>query len=187
MKQKYTVLLSALFATTAITAQSQDLDAYKLQAISDAKTLNQNAVVLDAIKKQNDLHATFTEAKILELDVAWRSEVKSNEYKIVSSVKTSKASSELSNIKESSQGTYGEIFIMDNKGLNVAMSDVTSDYWQGDEAKWQKTYLMGADAVHTSDVEFDESVQAYTSQISTALTDETGAVIGAITFGVIME
>lgn len=28
-----------------------------------------------------------------------------------------------------------EIFVMDARCLNVAMSDTTSDYWQGDEAK----------------------------------------------------
>ena len=38
----------------------------------------------------------------------------------------------------------------DNKGLNVGQSDVTSDYWQGDEAKWKKSYKMGAGAVHNN-------------------------------------
>jgi hypothetical protein len=40
-----------------------------------------------------------------------------------------------------------EMFVMDAKGLNVGQSDVTSDYWQGDEAKWQKTYGAGPGVV----------------------------------------
>jgi uncharacterized phage infection (PIP) family protein YhgE len=40
--------------------------------------------------------------------------------------------------------------VKDNKGLNVGQSDVTSDYWQGDEAKWKKSYKMGAGAVHNN-------------------------------------
>jgi hypothetical protein len=41
--------------------------------------------------------------------------------------------------------------------MNVGQSDVRSDCWQGDEAKWQQTYLKGADAIHIGEVEFDES------------------------------
>ena len=36
-----------------------------------------------------------------------------------------------------------EAFLMDAKGMNVGMCDATSDYWQGDEPKWQKTYGEG--------------------------------------------
>ena len=74
---------------------------------------------------------------------------------------------------------------MDGKGLNVGQSDVTSDYWQGDEDKWQKTFLAGAGAVHVSEVEFDESSQTYQSQFSMPIVDPaTSTVIGAVTVGV---
>ena len=80
---------------------------------------------------------------------------------------------------------FTEIFAMDDKGLNVAQSDVTSDYWQGDEDKWQQTYLVGAGAVHISEVELDDSTQTYQSQVSVTVVDpETNAPIGAITFGI---
>ena len=74
---------------------------------------------------------------------------------------------------------------MDAQGLNVAASSVTSDYWQGDEAKHQETYGKGAGAVHFSAIEFDESSQMYQAQISISLSDpDSGAVIGAMTIGV---
>ena len=38
---------------------------------------------------------------------------------------------------------YAEIFVMDNQGANVAMTNKTSDYWQGDEAKFQKSFAAG--------------------------------------------
>jgi hypothetical protein len=75
---------------------------------------------------------------------------------------------------------------MDDKGLNVGQSSMTSDYWQGDEAKWQKTYAVGADAFHVSEVEFDESSQSYQVQISTTISQD-GQPIGAITLGVNAE
>ena len=90
--------------------------------------------------------------------------------------------------KEASKGLFTEIFVMDNKGLNVGQSDVTSDYWQGDEAKWQKTFLVGPKAIHISDVKKDESTQTYQSQLSLPVVDPANnQVIGAITLGVNVE
>jgi len=83
-----------------------------------------------------------------------------------------------------SNGAITEVFVMDAAGLNVTASDVTSDYWQGDEAKHQETFGFGAGAVYFSEVEFDESTQSYQAQVSLALTDPTtGEAIGAITVG----
>lgn len=78
---------------------------------------------------------------------------------------------------------FAEIFVMDNQGANVAMTDKTSDYWQGDEAKFTESYKGGAGAVHISEVKFDDSTQAYLVQVSVPVKDG-GAVIGAVTFGV---
>lgn len=36
-----------------------------------------------------------------------------------------------------------EAFLTDSRGALVCASRETSDYWQGDEAKWQKTYGEG--------------------------------------------
>jgi hypothetical protein len=77
---------------------------------------------------------------------------------------------------------------MDNKGLNVAQSDVTSDYWQGDEAKWKKSFLAGPDGLFIDEVEFDESTQTYQAQVSVSIADpDSGEAIGAITVGVNVE
>ena len=85
-------------------------------------------------------------------------------------------------------GLYTEIFVMDNKGLNVGKSNITSDYWQGDEPKWQETYSKGAGSIHISEVEEDESTQTYQSQLSLPIVDPaTQAVIGAITIGINVE
>jgi hypothetical protein len=80
---------------------------------------------------------------------------------------------------------YTEIFVMDGRGLNVGQSDVTPDYWQGDEAKWQKTYLEGPGAIHIGDIEMDESTQQFQAQVSVSVVDPaSGTVIGAVTVGV---
>ena len=77
-----------------------------------------------------------------------------------------------------------EIILMDDKGLNVGQNDLTSDYWQGDEAKFQKSYGAGAGAVFVDAPEKDESTQMLQSQASLTIVDESGKPIGAITIGV---
>lgn len=94
----------------------------------------------------------------------------------------------MQSVREDSQGLITEVFIMDNRGLNVGQSDLTSDYWQGDEAKWQKTYQMGPDAVFVDEVELDESSQRFQTQVSFSITDlVSGEVIGAVTIGIDAE
>jgi hypothetical protein len=75
---------------------------------------------------------------------------------------------------------------MDNQGANVCMTDKTSDYWQGDEAKFKNSYNGGKGSIFVDDVEFDDSAQMYVSQVSVPVIDD-GKVIGAITFGVDVE
>lgn len=89
----------------------------------------------------------------------------------------------LKTVLQSSQGLYSEIFGMDNRGLNVGQSGPTSDYWQGDEDKWQKTFLVGPDAVHISKIEYDESSKEFDFQLSFSIVDGSD-IIGAVTFGV---
>ena len=98
------------------------------------------------------------------------------------------ASKVLKRLKAAHPDTVTEVFVMDNRGLNVGQSDVTSDYMQGDESKWQKTYAAGAGSIFIDEVEFDESTQKFQSQISATISDPaTGKPIGAITVGLNIE
>ena len=97
-------------------------------------------------------------------------------------------SQHLKGVADASAGLLTEVFVMDAKGLNVGQSAPTSDYWQGDEGKWKKTYGAGPGSVFIDKVEEDESTQSFQTQINLAITDPaTGKVIGAVTFGVDAE
>lgn len=144
--------------------------------------------VIEAVKAQNAANASLSEADILRLDKEWRAETTASAKPLIEKVSTNPLSAFLTDKRKNSGGVISEIFVMDDKGLNVGLSDVTSDYWQGDEAKWQKTFLAGPDAIHISEVEKDESTQAFESQVSLPVTDPAdGKVIGAITVGVNVE
>jgi len=150
-----------------------------------ASWLNDPAVI-SAIKAQNAKHAGMSAADIDKADKSWRAEKKAGGGDMIKGVLSNALSKFLSGKKAASGGLITEMFVMDNKGMNVGQSDVTSDYMQGDEGKWQKTYGAGAGAMFVDDVEFDDSTKSFQSQVSGTIS-ENGAAIGAITVGLNVE
>jgi hypothetical protein len=73
-----------------------------------------------------------------------------------------------------------EAFVMNDRGTLVCSINETSDYWQGDEAKWQKTYQEGRDAF-VEEPAFDVSTGTYAIQVSVPVSGEPGKRIGAVT------
>ncbi|SEA75738.1 hypothetical protein [Rubrimonas cliftonensis] len=147
-----------------------------------------NPAVLAALADQNDANKGLSEAEIDALDKTWRAEVAAGGGAMIDAALASAASATLKEMQAASRGLITEIFVMDVVGLNVAQSGLTSDYWQGDEAKWQKTYPVGPDAVFVDEVELDESTQTLQSQVSFTLVDPaSGAPVGAVTIGVNVE
>jgi hypothetical protein len=71
-----------------------------------------------------------------------------------------------------------EAILMDAQGANVCISAETTDYWQGDEAKWQRTYQGGAE-VFVDEPALDRSTGIYAVQLSVPVTRD-GRHIGAL-------
>jgi len=76
-----------------------------------------------------------------------------------------------------------EIFVKDNQGAHVAMTDKTTWYYHGDKDKFIKAFNGGRGALYLSDVQFDESSQAYLVQVSVPVMDGKSC-IGVVIFGV---
>ncbi len=142
-------------------------------------------VIIEAIRAQNAQTAALAATDIEALDQKWASEVGAAARPTIDAVLDNAASDFLRERVAQAQGAISEVFVMDAKGLNVAASDVTSDYWQGDEAKFQQSFGAGPAGMHIGDVEFDESSQTYQSQLSVTIVDpETQAPLGALTVGI---
>jgi len=192
MKTKLCTALAV--AALAFTGLATDLAANdyepQIRAAFEAKIkpwLSDPAVV-EAIKAQNQKHAGLSDADVDALDKDWRAQAEAGNGPLIDEVLANALSSFLKSKKSEIGSMVTEMFVMDNLGLNVGQSDVTSDYMQGDEAKWQKTYPAGPGAVFVDDVEFDDSTESFQSQISVTVTDPaTGEPIGAITIGVNVE
>lgn len=183
IKRLMTAMATLALLTTPLAAAEADGAMEKYAVERAAEWLKTDAVVA-AIMAQNARTSGLSAEEIDALDKDWRAQVGRDDAPLISSVMDSPVSIELSDHVADRGGMIAEVFIMDAQGLNVAASAVTSDYWQGDEAKFQQTYGVGPDAVHISEVELDESTQTYQAQVSLSLTDPaTGALIGAVTFG----
>ncbi len=135
-------------------------------------------VIIKAVKEANDKGQTMDQ--INAMDAKWKAHAGIADY--MKAIMESECAKQLRTIQNGAP-YYAEIFVMDNQGANVAMTDKTSDYWQGDEAKFQKSFNNGQGAVFVDEVEFDDSTQAYLVQVSVPVMDG-GKAIGAITFGI---
>ena len=180
-----TVAASALLAFSSAAFSNAQTEALQDLGKNAFPSWLKNDVLVELVKKQNAKNSGLSEAEIIALDKQWRAETEASTQPMIEGVLSNSLSSYLAKVKDESQGLYTEIFVMDSKGLNVGQSDVTSDYWQGDEAKWKKTFLEGAGAVHVGEIEMDESTQQFQAQVSVSVVDPaSGVVIGAVTVGV---
>lgn len=183
------IAVALALALASVPAAAQDKHVPKAQAWAE-KTLRdwmKDPAVIEAVKAQNAKHASLTQDRIDALDKQWRAETKAASKPLITEVMGNALSAYLKKKEADSKGLVTEIFVMDNKGLNVGQSDVTSDYWQGDEAKWQKTFSVGPNAIFVDKVEQDESTQKFQTQVSISVIDGSGAVIGAVTVGLDVE
>nr|WP_321402368.1 cache domain-containing protein [uncultured Desulfobacter sp.] len=135
-------------------------------------------VIVKAVKEENAKAKSLDQIKAK--DAEWKNTAGIADY--MKAIMESECGQHLRDIQDS-EGFYAEIFVMDNQGANVAMTDKTSDFWQGDEAKFQKSFNNGKGAVFVDEVEFDDSAQTYLVQVSVPVLDGD-TVIGAITFGI---
>lgn len=144
-----------------------------------------NPAVIAAIKAQNAKNQNLDAEEIKELDRVWRLEAYADEQPMVSAVLSNDVSEFLRELSADSEGRVSEVFVMDARGLNVGQSIVTSDYWQGDEAKFMETFPFGPGAMHISNIDRDDSTGTYQAQVTVSITDPaSGTAIGAVTLGI---
>jgi len=147
-------------------------------ANSKLAAFGQDPTIVSAVKAQNAKGMSLDSIKAM--DERWKNTAGLADF--MTELMESECGKHLRAI-QAADPFYAEIFVMDNQGGNVCLTDKTSDYWQGDEAKFKNSFNNGKGAVFVDDVEFDDSTQTYISQVSVPVMDGDRA-IGAITFGV---
>ncbi|MEQ8394554.1 hypothetical protein [Thalassobaculum sp.] len=170
-----------LFSSGGSFAQAPSKDLAGAELLNAIRQWSSTPVVRLTLAELNTRQANLDQASIDAVDKQWRDERKSNDQPLITAVLSSPLSGYLLRIQAGSAGLFTEIFVMTAKGLNAGQSSVTSDYWQADEAKFQKTFDVGPDAVFVDEPEFHEGTATWRCQVNLTLTDDDGAKIGALT------
>ncbi|MCZ8180464.1 MAG: hypothetical protein O9309_15690 [Rhizobium sp.] len=138
-------------------------------------------IVQVSVEAQNKRLTSMAQDKIDALDNQWKAEREAADKPLIAATLSNPLSVYLARIQGKSLGLYAEIFVMDQNGLNVGQSSVTSDFWQGDEDKFQKTYAVSEDAMFVDAPEWDDEAKIWRNQVSFTLVDASKKKIGAVT------
>jgi len=140
-------------------------------------------VTFTTLRGLNAAQVGLDEAGILELDQAWRSQRESQgDRPLVAELMARPLSNYLLRKQAEAGGLYTEVFVVTDRGLNAGQSAVTSDYWQGDEDKFTRTFEVGPDAVFVDQPELHAESGTLRQQVNFTIVDpETGEPIGAAT------
>ena len=175
------VALGCSLIAAALTGPAAAAERVPARYVEQVRAWTQEPTTLITLRAWNDKHAELTQADIDRLDQDWRKQTEGEQQPLIAQILGAPLSSMLLRHQADSGGKLIEAFVMSTRGLNVGQSAVTSDYWQGDEAKFQESFGRGADAVHFGAVEVKDTGRR-AQQVSLTITDpKTGQPIGAIT------
>ncbi|HBT44160.1 MAG TPA: hypothetical protein DIW51_00965 [Rhodospirillaceae bacterium] len=178
----FTYVLAASLAAAPHPASAEPLTSNLItdDIVSSVHKWLDTPVVRISVKAQNERYRNLSQADIDALDQQWRREGTAADQPLIAATLSSPLSNYLTQIQAASEGLFTEIFIVDAKGLNVGQSAITSDYWQGDEAKFTNTFGKSHNTVFIDKAERDDATKTWRAQLNLTLSDG-GAPIGAAT------
>lgn len=140
------------------------------------------------LKEQNLRAGSRSQATLMAIDAEWRSAFLRGDLEFASKQVDPVISAQLREIKKQSQNLLTEIIVTDFYGANVAISDMTSDYWQGDEEKYTGVFGKPEDSVYFSDITYDESTKLFQIHMSIPLYASSKAdPLGVMVLGINVE
>jgi hypothetical protein len=182
-----TVCMGVLvFAGSTPAAAQQTLDRQEVLDRLDGKLRGVRHIafhpeIVRAVRTQNNEGLSME--LIQQRDAEWRAA--QQETDLQRSLSQRRASQVLKTLVERNPD-FSEAFATDNQGANVAMFPATSDYWQGDEAKWTNSFNDGEGRVWIGEVELDESSGLVAVQVSVPILDQ-GETIGVLVIGITQD
>lgn len=172
---------SSPFALSA-TEQHQILDLM----LDNLLALARLPQLINAVQQQNQ--TGLTPAVIAQRDSQWQQQLqRQNDVpELAQTMLQNSTSVLLRGWQANYNGLITEVILMDNQGANVAISELTSDYWQGDETPFLSVFAQSNG--HFIDVvEYDQSTQRFQVKLSVPVTDYSGQHIGALSIGIDVE
>lgn len=151
---------------------------------SSAKTLLNLPSLVEQVQISNE--SPLSESEIKRLDQLWIKESKQVKHPDGLAMLNLPLSKVFKKWQSQFKGVVTELILTDNQGKNIAISKLTSDYWQGDENKFTETFKQSKDFNFDS-VTYDASTHHFQVQLSFPVLDDNNSHIGVLILGVDVE
>ena len=160
--------------------QISDLMLQHLQTLAKTPKLHQ------AVQQKNMANTLIT--RTVQLDAEWQQQLAQSDE--VPALAQQVLHSDSAELLRQWQANYSdvvtEVILMDNQGANVAISRLTSDYWQGDETQFLSVFDQQLS--HFIDVvEYDQSTRRFQVKLSVPVQNGAGYHIGVLSIGIDVE
>ena len=170
------VVQEAVVESTGLSEKVKDVLQKRADVVRNQIALNPRIIQL--VRESNGKNKALSLAEIKQLDDEWM--VKEGLDEVIQSFMTNEGAQILLEFQESHDG-YPEIFIADATGLNVAMTNKTSDYYQADEEWWVQSYNLGEGRTFNGEIEYDESAKVEAIPLYMPIMDpDTSQAIGVL-------
>lgn len=125
---------------------------------------------------------------VLNEDARWQALAPEQPSELAAELLARPESEALRRWKATHEALVTEVFVTDELGANLALSRLTSDYWQGDEPKFQKVVDQPEGFLFLEPVYFDASTRRFQVIISTPVYESpTGRFLGSVSLGLDIE
>lgn len=146
--------------------------------------IRKNSDIVNAVVRQNSSNKNKSFNQLKKIDEQWQVAFKVGDTKFSKTIVNQNTSLLLKQFSADSNELLSEIIIMDERGYNVAIAEMTSDYWQGDEEKFTQVYSKAEQTIFFDHIKYDASSKRFQVQVSAPFYDAQKKAIGAITLGV---
>ena len=125
--------------------------------IGQIETLAREKRIVEAARRSNLENRDLSSAQIEELDDLWRRSEETSD--LIHRFLSNEQADLLRDFQKDNEG-FPEIFLTDNRGLIVAETNRTSDYYQADEGWWVRAFDEGRGKSYFGEIEYDDSAQS---------------------------
>lgn len=170
LEKSYQNQIAAL-SLEILESASQKFKLYLEKEIDKLEVLSRNPALQEYLRiRQTDLKGKTAPEQadyFAEMDRRWERE---REAALVESVLNNPAATALRDFQAYEKARYREIFITDQAGAVVAMTNKTTDFYQADEFWWQAS-MENNGSIFLGDIEYDQSAEAHSIAIAIPVED----------------
>jgi hypothetical protein len=171
----YVVLVACCAAVGAQAGPTRaELEKQLVAEAHRLERLSADPILVRAVRLQNA--SGLTREQIAAIDEAW---IEGGAESRVKAILENLCSQRLRGV-HSAEPAYKEILVADARGANVCMSQRSTDFFQGDEAKWKKSFNGGAGQISIQLPDSNPSVRGLLAHISLPIR------VGGETIGVVI-